>query len=53
MIISKIDRKIEYAVLVVAMFITYFVAPKANDRTLGNDDISVGLNVFVGYSHVL
>lgn len=24
----KIDRKIEYAVLVVAMFITYFLAPK-------------------------
>lgn len=24
----KIDRKIEYAVLVVAMFITYFVAPR-------------------------
>ena len=24
----KIDRKIEYAVLVVAMFITYFIAPR-------------------------
>jgi len=24
----KIDRKIEYAVLVVAMFITYFLAPR-------------------------
>lgn len=26
----KIDRKIEYAVLLVAMFLTYFVAPRLN-----------------------